>query len=93
MRYYVVYVNHPTNKARIHTTKCAWYTSRKADKQVMESGLVFLQILMMQGDMRNQPASEILPSACAVAVRIPYDCGPNNIHSNFFITTEGYSEF
>jgi len=29
---YVVYVNHPTNKAIIHTTICGKFTSRRRDK-------------------------------------------------------------
>jgi len=29
---YVVYVNHPTNKAIIHTTTCGKFTRRRRDK-------------------------------------------------------------
>jgi len=29
---YVVYINHPTNKAIVHTTLCGKYTNRRRDK-------------------------------------------------------------
>ena len=29
---YVVYVNHPTNKAIVHNTDCSRYVNRKRDK-------------------------------------------------------------
>jgi len=28
---YVVYVNHPNNKAIVHSTSCTWYMKRKRD--------------------------------------------------------------
>ena len=31
---YVVYVNHPNNKAIVHNTNCGKYTSRRRDKTI-----------------------------------------------------------
>lgn len=31
---YVVYVNHPTNKAIVHSTLCGKYTNRRRDKTI-----------------------------------------------------------
>jgi len=32
--FYVIYVNHPTSKARVHTTLCGKYTNRKNDETI-----------------------------------------------------------
>ena len=31
---YVVYVNHPNNKAMVHDTNCGKYTNRRRDKTI-----------------------------------------------------------
>ncbi len=32
--FYIVYVNHPTNKAIVHSTLCGKYTNRRRDKTI-----------------------------------------------------------
>lgn len=46
---YVVYVNHPTNKAIVHDTECGKYTNRRRDRTPMDIGQKPLKVLKKHG--------------------------------------------
>ena len=52
---WVVYVNHPNNKAIVHSDSCHRYRNRRREKHIMVIGKANLVISMRLGHLHIQP--------------------------------------